>query len=76
MVKYKIPETGNYTLKQCRLLLNLTQREAAQIIGITEDKLSNYEREITFPTVPIIKKIEKAYNIPYSRIIFLTKDCG
>ena len=72
MIEYKIPETGCYTLKQCRLLLGLTQDDAAKMLGITSDKLSNFEREITYPTVPMIQKIEKAYGIPYSRIIFIS----
>jgi len=69
-LKYQIPETGNFTLKQCRHLLDLKRKDAADLIGITVNQLENYERQRTYPTVPIIKKIEEAYGIPYARIIF------
>ncbi len=67
----RIPETGSYTLRQWRNFYELTQQEAAAKIGIDTGTLSNYERGKSFPDVPNIRKIEQAYNIPYSRIIFL-----
>ena len=59
------------TLKSARINAGLTQEEAAKRIGITKDTLSNYERGKSFPDVPIIKKIEDAYGIPYSNLKFL-----
>ena len=64
------------TLKAARINKNLTQKEAASLIGVTEDTLSNYERGKSFPDVPIIKKIEEVYGFPYCDIIFLPQNNG
>ena len=48
-----------------------TQEEAARLIGISHDTLSNYERGKSFPDVPIIKKIEEVYKVSYNDLIFL-----
>lgn len=64
------------TLKSARINANLTQEEAAKLIGVTKDTLSNYERGRSFPDVPIIKRIEDVYGVPYSSIKFLLKDYG
>ncbi len=62
------------TLKQARELKRLTQAEAAEKIGVSVDTLSNYERGKSYPDVPILRKIEEVYEIPYSRLIFLPLD--
>ena len=60
------------TLKSARVNRGLTQAKAAELIGVTVDTLSNYERGKSFPDVPVIQRIEKAYNISYSELIFFT----
>ena len=64
------------TLKSARVNQGLTQVKAAELIGITVDTLSNYERGKSFPDVPIIQKIEKVYGVSYSDLIFLPKNNG
>ncbi len=59
------------TLKALRANKRWTQKQAAEAIGINEDTWCNYERGKTFPDVPIIKKIEKVFNVTYADIIFL-----
>ena len=59
------------TLKAIRVNKGLSQEEASKLIGISKDTLCNYERAITFPDVPILKKIEKAYDVKYDDINFL-----
>ena len=59
------------TLKAARVNKNLTQKEAAKLIGISEPSLSNYESGKTFPSVPVIKRIEEVYGVTYADIIFL-----
>lgn len=59
------------TLKAIRVNKNMTQEEAAKAIGVSEYTWSNYERGKSFPNVPTIKAIEKAFNVKYSDIIFL-----
>ena len=64
------------TLKSARVNKELTQAQAASLIGVTVDTLSNYERGKSYPDVPIIKKIEEVYGVPYSNLIFLPKKDG
>ena len=64
------------TLKSARVNKGLTQVKAAELIGITVDTLSNYERGKSFPDVPIIKKIEEVYGVPYNDLIFLSTNNG
>lgn len=59
------------TLKSARVNKGLTQAKAAELIGITKDTLSNYERGKSYPDVPVIKKIETVYDVSYSDIKFL-----
>lgn len=64
------------TLKSARVNKGLTQVKAAELIGITVDTLSNYERGRSFPDVPIIKRIEEVYGVPYNDLIFLPQNNG
>lgn len=70
----KIPVHINPTLKQARELCGYTQVEAAERLGISVDTLGNYERGKSYPDVPVIRKIENLYGVPYARIIFLPLD--
>lgn len=62
------------TLKAARINKGYDQIYAAKLIGISADTLSNYERGITYPDVPTIKKIEEVYEIKYDDIDFLLKN--
>ena len=64
------------TLKSARVNKGLTQAQAAVLIGVTVDTLSNYERGKSYPDVPVIQKMEKVYGVSYSDLIFLPKDNG
>ena len=59
------------TLKAIRINKGLSQEEASKLIGIGSDTLSNYERGITFPDIPVLKKIEEVYEVKYDDINFL-----
>lgn len=69
-------EPIKFTLKSARQVNNLTQKRAAELIGINKDTLSAYERGIRYPDVPVLKKIEQVYGIGYNDIIFLPKANG
>jgi transcriptional regulator with XRE-family HTH domain len=60
------------TLKAARVNKGLNQKQAAKLLGISEDALSNYERAKSFPDVPTIKKMEDVYGVEYKDLIFLT----
>lgn len=63
-----------FTLKTAREMKKLTQDEAAKRIGISVDTLGNYERGKSYPDVPVLRKIEEVYGVPYERLIFLPLD--
>ena len=63
-----------FTLKTARELRGLSQTEAAEMLGIGPDTVSNYERGKTYPDVPMLRKIEEVYGIPYDQLIFLPLD--
>ena len=71
-----IPKDMRVSLKQARELKGLKQAEAAEKIGISTDTLGNYERGKSYPDIPILRKIEEVYGIPYDRLIFLPLDFG
>jgi transcriptional regulator with XRE-family HTH domain len=62
------------SLKQAREAKKLNQAEAAKVLGISVDTLGNYERGKSYPDVPILRKIESLYGIPYDRFIVLPLD--
>jgi len=64
------------TLRTLRALKDLTQKEAADLIGVDEQTWANYEKGKTFPDVPKIIRIEKAFNVNYNDIIFLPSNYG
>lgn len=67
------------TLKALRTLYGLTQKEAGQLVGVSETTWRCYENCKTFPQVPTIKKISKVFGIDYDDIVFtsstLQLDC-
>lgn len=65
-----------YTLKTIREIRGYTQEQAALGIGISVDTLGKYERGITYPNIPVLRRIEEFYEISYNNIIFLPLDYG
>lgn len=59
------------TLKAARANAKLTQREAAEKIGVTVDTISNWERGKSFPNAIQIRRLELVYGVPYDALIFL-----
>lgn len=64
------------TLKAARVNKNLTQVEAAKLLGVSKDSLWNYENGRSFPDVRVVKKMEEVYGISYDNLIFLPRDNG
>lgn len=64
------------TLKAARVNKGYTQKSAAAAIGISADTLGKYERGLSFPDVPIIKRIEAVYGVNYNDLIFLPEIYG
>lgn len=59
------------SLKAARVNCNLTQEEAAKMIGVTPKMLSDWENAKSFPSVKRLPAILKTYNVGYDDIIFL-----
>lgn len=64
------------TLKAARVNKNLTQKQAAEKLGISKDSLWNYENGRSFPDIRIIKKMEELYGLSYNDINFLPMNNG
>lgn len=65
---------ARFTLRTARERLGLTQKQAAELIGVGVDTLGNYERGKSYPDIPILRKIEAVYNLSYEQLIFLPLD--
>lgn len=72
----KIPDDMKVSLKMAREIKGYTQVEAAKLIGVNADTLGNYERGRSYPDIPVLRKIEDVYGVPYNRLIFLPLDFG
>ena len=71
-----IPEDMRLSLKMARELKGLKQNEAAALIGVSPDTLGNYEKGKSYPDIPVLRRIEDVYGVPYNRLIFLPLDFG
>lgn len=67
-------DKAGFTLKTARERKGLTQEEAGKLIGVGKDTISNYERGKSYPDIPVLRKIEEVYEVPYERLIFLPMD--
>mgnify|MGYP005781963475 FL=1 len=63
-----------FTLKTAREMKKLTQEEASKQIGVSVDTLGNYERGKSYPDIPVLRRIEEVYGVPYEQLIFLPLD--
>lgn len=59
------------TLKAARVNKGLTQKDAAKLMGVSRNVISNWERQISFPDVLQVKRIEEVYGLQFQEIIFL-----
>ena len=57
-------------IEAARVNKQLTQEEAAKLIGISKDCLSNYERGKTAPNVIVAKKMAEVYGVGIDDLIF------
>ena len=62
------------TLKAARVNAGLTQKGAADKIGISNKTLHNWENGRSFPDVMQVNALCEAYGVLYDDIIFLPSD--
>lgn len=53
-----------------RVNAGLSQDEAAKLLNVSKETVSNYERGKTVPDWDTVKRIENVYNFPSDFIIF------
>lgn len=59
-----------------REVRGFSQSTAAEMLGISTDTLSNYQRGKSYPDIPVLRKIENVYEVRYDQLIFLPIDFG
>ena len=59
------------TLEAARRNVGLTQKEAADRLGISNTTLFNWEKGLSFPNVQQVEKICELYCVSYDDLIFL-----
>jgi transcriptional regulator with XRE-family HTH domain len=59
------------TLEAARRNVGLTQKEAAEKLGISNTTLGKWENYLSFPGVDMIPKICELYRVTYDHIKFL-----
>ncbi len=58
------------TLKAARVNSGYSQKEASEILGISNKTLCSWENGKTFPDQPMIEKICTLYGVTYDMIVF------
>ena len=61
------------TLRAARMNASMTQKEAAQHLGVTVDTVGNWERGKSVPDALQIRRIDEAYRVKYDDLIFFPK---
>ena len=49
--------------------MKLTQKEAAEMIGVNDYQLGNYETNRSQPSLEVLKKMSKVYNVSIDRML-------
>ena len=58
------------TLAGLRTRRGLTQKKAAELLGISVGTLSNYERGKSRPTVDTVHRMEELYETSFAEMVF------
>lgn len=59
------------TMKAARINAGYTQKEAAKLLKVSKDTVSNWERGKSYPDVTNLRDIERVYRVKYDDLIFL-----
>ena len=59
------------TLKAARANAGYSQKEAAELLGISNKTLCSWENGKTFPDQPMIEKLCVLYGVTYDMIVFV-----
>ena len=67
-------EVVKITIRSARVNVGLSQKEAADRLGISNKTLGNWENGITFPPADKITEICELYGVSYDNLNFLPGD--
>jgi transcriptional regulator with XRE-family HTH domain len=56
-------------IKRARLLKGIRQKEFAEMLGVSQVTVSNWERGVTFPDTRRMQQVAKTLDIPVEQII-------
>ena len=62
------------SLKAARVNADLSQKEVANILRVSNKTIHSWEKGDTFPSAGYINKLCKLYGVSYDNIIFLPTD--
>ena len=62
------------SIRAARVNVGLSQKEAAEQLGVSNKTLCNWENGITFPPADKIPAICELYGVPYDYLNFLPSD--
>ena len=62
------------TIKAARINVGLSQKDAAEQLGISNKTLGNWENGFCFPPADMIPKICELYGMSYNNLNFLPTD--
>lgn len=60
--------------RECRKAAGLKQQVAAQLIGVSQSSISEYERDIYEPTAEVLVKMSIAYGVSVDFLLGITDD--
>lgn len=63
-------EFVKFSLAAARVNAGLSQKEAAEKLGISNKTLCSWENYLTYPSADMVPKICELYGIPYDQINF------
>lgn len=61
------------TLKGARICADLTRKQAAKQLGISESTLLNYENGTSSPRISTVKDMERVYSLKLVELYFKNK---
>lgn len=67
-------ESVGENIKKVRKSKGLTQKELAEMLGVSQQTVAQYERTDKMPKINTIKAIAKVLNVPVDTIIFSYPD--
>ena len=62
------------SIRAARVNVGLSQKEAADRLGVSSKTLGSWEKGVTFPPADKIPAICELYGVPYDQLNFLPND--